>query len=146
MVSRGLNQYKDIFVLNQGSGRGWQVVVTELIPVTWPKTSHLIGSNQISNHGHDRMSHHILHKAITSTIVNNVSHFLECYHKTSNIRCILGGNKNVDHSDVVGVSPVGAAPTTSSLSTWHLASRDSAKKATRQYKNLLSVGIWCILY
>ena len=31
------------------------------------------------------------------------------------------GNKIVDHSDVVGASPVGAAPTTSSLSTQHLA-------------------------
>ena len=39
------------------------------------------------------------------------------YHKTSNIRRILVGNKIVDHSDVVGASPVGAAPTTSSFST-----------------------------
>ena len=31
------------------------------------------------------------------------------------------GNKIVDHSDVVGASPVGAAPTTSSLSSEHLA-------------------------
>ena len=38
------------------AGRGWQVVVAELIPVTWPKTSHLTGSNQIFNHEHDRMS------------------------------------------------------------------------------------------
>ena len=29
----------------------------------------------------------------------------------------LVGNKTVDHSDVVGASPVGAAPTTSSFST-----------------------------
>ena len=29
----------------------------------------------------------------------------------------LAGNKFVDHSDVVGASPVGAAPTTSSFST-----------------------------
>ena len=50
------------------------------------------------------------------------------YRKTSNMRRTLGGNKIVDHSDVVGVSPVGAAPTTSSFSTWHLASRGSAKK------------------
>ena len=46
---------------------------------------------------------------------------LECiesvYHKTSNIRRTLVGNKIVDHSDVVGASPVGAAPTTSSFST-----------------------------
>ena len=39
------------------------------------------------------------------------------YRKTSNIRRILGGNEIVDHSDVVGASPVGAAPTTSSFST-----------------------------
>ena len=37
--------------------------------------------------------------------------------KTSNIRGTLVGNNIVDHSDVVGASPVGAAPTTSSLST-----------------------------
>ena len=63
------------------------------------------------------------------------------YRKICNIRRTLVGNKIVDHSDVVGASPVGAAPTTSSLSTWHLASRDSAKTATRQYENILSVGI-----
>ena len=68
------------------------------------------------------------------------------YRKTSNISRTLVAKKIVDHSDVVGASPVGAAPTTSSFSTWHLASRDSAKKATRQYENLLSVGIWCDLY
>ena len=34
----------------------------------------------------------------------------------------LLSNKHVDHSDVVAASPVGAAPTTSSLSTYHLAS------------------------
>ena len=39
------------------------------------------------------------------------------YRKTSNIRHALVGNKIVDHSDVVGASPVGAAPTTSSFST-----------------------------
>ena len=68
------------------------------------------------------------------------------YRKTSNIRDTLVCNKIVDHSDVVGASPVGAAPTTSSFSTWHLASRESVKKAARQYENLLSVGIWCVLY
>ena len=39
------------------------------------------------------------------------------YCKVSNIRRTLVGNKIVDHSDVVGASPVGAAPTTSSFST-----------------------------
>ena len=68
------------------------------------------------------------------------------YRKTSNIRRTLVGNKIVNHSDVVGASPVGAAPTTSSFSTWHLASRDSAKTAARQKENILNVGIWCNLY
>ena len=38
------------------------------------------------------------------------------YSQISNIRRTLVGNKIVDHSDVVGASPVGAAPTTSSFS------------------------------
>ena len=39
------------------------------------------------------------------------------YRQVSNIRCTLVVNKIVDNSDVVGALPVGAAPTTSSLST-----------------------------
>ena len=39
------------------------------------------------------------------------------YRQVSNIRHTLVDNKIVDHSDVVGASPVGAAPTTSSFST-----------------------------
>ena len=38
------------------------------------------------------------------------------YRQTSNIRRTELGNKIVDHSDVVGASPVGTAPTTSSFS------------------------------
>ena len=68
------------------------------------------------------------------------------YRKTSNISHTLVGNKIVDHSDVVGAPPVGAAPTTPSFAAWHLASRDLAKTATRQYENLLSVVIWGVLY
>ena len=39
------------------------------------------------------------------------------YRKTSNISRTLWGNRIVDHSDVAGASPVGAAQTTSSIST-----------------------------
>ena len=39
------------------------------------------------------------------------------YCKTSNINGTLEGHKIVDYSDVVGASPVGTAPTTSSFST-----------------------------
>ena len=64
------------------------------------------------------------------------AYYFNHYRQVSNIRRILVGNKIVDHSDVVGASPVGAAPTASSFSTWHLAPRDSAKTAPRQYENL----------
>ena len=39
------------------------------------------------------------------------------YHQISIIRHTLVGNKIVDQSDVVGASPVGTAPTTSSFWT-----------------------------
>ena len=41
--------------------------------------------------------------------------YFEKYCKVSNISRTIVGNKIVDHSDVVGASPVGAAPTTSSF-------------------------------
>ena len=62
-------------------------------------------------------------------------------HQTSNISHTLVGNKIVYHSDVVGAVPVGAAPTTSSFSTWHLASMDWAKTAAKLDEKHLSVGI-----
>ena len=39
------------------------------------------------------------------------------YRQVSNIRHTFVGNQIADHSDVVGESPVGAAPTTFSFST-----------------------------
>ena len=39
------------------------------------------------------------------------------YRKTSDISRTFVANEIVDNSDVVGASPVGAAPTTSSFST-----------------------------
>ena len=49
--------------------------------------------------------------------LNRQRAWISKYRKTSNIRRTLVGNKIVDHSDVVGASPVGAAPTISSFST-----------------------------
>ena len=46
-----------------------------------------------------------------------ISGWYEIYRQISNIRRTLVGNKIIDHSDVVGASPVGAAATTSSFST-----------------------------
>ena len=42
---------------------------------------------------------------------------MEWYHKTSNTSHTFAGDEIVDHSDVVGASPVGAAPITSSFWT-----------------------------
>ena len=44
-------------------------------------------------------------------------HLLYAYRQISNMIRTLKGNKIVDHSGVVGASPIGAAPTTSSFST-----------------------------
>ena len=52
----------------------------------------------------------------------------------------------VDNSDVVGASPVGTAPTTSSLSTSHPVSMDWAQAAARRDEKHFSFGIWCVLY
>ena len=54
---------------------------------------------------------------ISSTMLNNVVLSGKTYHQNSNISRTLESSKIVDHSDVVGASPVGAAPTTSSFST-----------------------------
>ena len=55
--------------------------------------------------------------------VQTISHYQfafsinHMYRQVSNISRTLVGNKIVDHPDVAGASPVGAAPTTSSFST-----------------------------
>ena len=68
------------------------------------------------------------------------------YCQISNIKHTLVGNKIVDHSDVVGASPVAATPTTSSFSNQHLASMDWAKANERWDEKHLNFGIWCALY
>ena len=63
----------------------------------------------------------------------------DTYRQVSNISRTLAGNKIVEHSDVVGASPVGAAPTTSSFSTLHMASLEWAKTSAWRYENHLSL-------
>ena len=67
------------------------------------------------------------------------------YYQISYINRTLVGDEIVDHSDVVGASPVGAAPTTSSSrlnSVKHLATIDWAEKTARWDKKHLSVVIY----
>ena len=68
------------------------------------------------------------------------------YRQVCNIRRTFVGNKIAYHSDIVGASPVGAAPTTSSFSTYHLALLDLANTTARLGKEQLSLVIWCALY
>ena len=68
------------------------------------------------------------------------------YRQVSNIKRTLVGDKIVDHSDIVGASPVGVAPTISSFCTEHLASIDWVKANVRWDENHLSFVIWCHLY
>ena len=51
--------------------------------------------------------------------MKNVSLYtnMKYYRQVYNTRRTLEGNKIVDHSDVVGASPIGTAPTTYSFST-----------------------------
>ena len=67
------------------------------------------------------------------------------YRQTSNISRILVGDIIVDHSDVVGPSHVGAAPTTSAFSTQHLASMDWTKTTAGRGGEHLSFGIRCLI-
>ena len=69
---------------------------------------------------------YVTSKLLQSSCAWRIMQYVMCtFHLTfsnlprqvSNIRRTLVGNKIVDSSDVVGASPVGAAPTTYSLST-----------------------------
>ena len=71
---------------------------------------------------------------------------LKSNHQTSNISRTLVGNRIVDHTDVVGATPTGDAPTTSmwstttsSISTSHQASIDWAKTTSRRDKQHISL-------
>ena len=80
-----------------------------------------------------------------TTLTANNQHS-DTYRQISNIRRMMVGNKIADHLDVVGASPVGAAPTTSSFLTYHLASIYCKKTTARWDEKHLGFGIWCILY
>ena len=69
---------------------------------------------------------------VGNNFINILTAYKVIYRQFSNIRRTSLGNKIVDHSDVVGASPVSAASTTSSFSTWHLATLDWAKITARR--------------
>ena len=80
----------------------------------------------------------LLIHALTSVAIYLNHHWsggVDKYCKTSNISRTLVGDKIIDPSDVVGASPVGAAPTTSSLSTWlQWIGKDNCKTRREPFK------------
>ena len=64
-----------------------------------------------------RIPYHIRSRQSNFIMAFNYLKTRYIYRQISNIRRVVVGNKNVNHSDVVGASPVGAAPTTSSFAT-----------------------------
>ena len=63
------------------------------------------------------VSYLVLQLSLPNPLKPGVKSRMKMYREVSNISSTLVGNKIVDHSDEVGASPVGAAPTTSSFST-----------------------------
>ena len=86
------------------------------------------------------------HSNLWITINSTCRHKQTIYRKTFNISRTLVSNKIVDNSDVVGVSPVGAAPTASSYLSLHLASMGWVKASARRDEKHLNFEIWCDLY
>ena len=80
-----------------------KMVCTDDLPITWSENTSFYS------------------KVIYACYINILTFELNTryksnYHRASNIRCTLVDMKIADHSDVVGASTVGAAPTTSSFS------------------------------
>ena len=105
------------------------------------------------NHDHVIVKYISLSRYVTEKKWYSQSNDVTCdttklnkYRKVSNIRRTMVGNNIVDHWDVVGASPVGTAPTTSSFSTWHLASMDWVKTTARRDEKHLCFVIGCVLY
>ena len=71
----------------------------------------------VTHHAGNLISMLMVFKNCLDICIFIITRNLFTYRQVSNIRCTLIGNKIVDYLDVVGASPVGAAPTTSLFST-----------------------------
>ena len=84
----------------------------ELVVGIWKHFLSLVNDTNRCREGGKRCKH-----KLTLAILSWIHQVNQTYRKTSNISRTLVGNEIVDNVDVVGASPVGAAPTTSSFST-----------------------------
>ena len=86
--------------------------------IPWAKVDPNLCDHMMSlGHNKLRHKHNIAYSTALTRAEQTSQVELSNYRQVSNIRRTLTGNQIVDHSDVVGASPVGAAPTTSSFST-----------------------------
>ena len=108
--------------------------------------SQIVEHTEIDEHLEETAENLIVEHLFCVSTRGITSMFWLKYCQTSNISCTWEGNKIVDQSDVVGASPVGAAPSTSLFSTSHLTSMDWANTTLRRDENHLSFGIWCVWY
>ena len=92
----------------------------------------------------EKMRYHKIIKYIILWVVLKLSNIRYC--QTSNISHTLVSNKTVDHSDVVGASPVSAAPTTSSFLTEHLTSMDCTKDNCKARQETFKFWDLCVSY
>ena len=72
--------------------------------------------NQLTLVNH-QLKVNVIDMALMQYVLDFIFRLIHDYCQTSNIRGTFEYNKIVDHSDVVGPLPLGAAPTTSSFST-----------------------------
>ena len=115
-------KYTSMAISIEGINSPEQTWLLLLFPVTcfWLKTiCILIWISQKPVHKSPIDNKSALQKPVHKSPIDNKSALIwaMAYRQVSNIRRTLIGNKIVDNSEVVGASPVGAAPTTSSLST-----------------------------
>ena len=95
---------------------------------------------------------HFIWNYIARYIIDSISKicffcfFKYAYRQISDSSRPFVRNKIVDCSDVVGTSPVGAAQSTFSFSTWHQALIDCSKTTTIRDVNHIKYVFWCGLY
>ena len=98
---RYTHNLSDIYAGNLGKGTGFSHILSNSQGLQWNLPKQTTSQSGLKWEV-------VSHKGLITMICKT-------YYQISNIRCTLVGNQLVDLSDVVGASPVGAAPTTSSF-------------------------------
>ena len=150
IFQRTIFDYVDTFKTHWAP-RGWQCVAQKgmneaCINITLTLTCYFSRKNKYKYMNLHFVFYRVAPHDRATQIFRTVEAAILKYREVSNIRRTSVGNTIVNHSDVVGAWPVGAAPTTSSFSTYHLASLEWAKATAWRGEEQLSFMIRCLLY